>query len=276
MDTKIIEVIFRFGHILWITPQSIKINRKFTFIQKFCGLLIYVLLTSITYFYFFGIKLVSTNPSITLRILITLILITFAMHDFYILIIVKFHKQFQWFQLMKYLQNTQCHKNKFRRYYLQLVITHAIEVVLTLVAACIYLIFLDVVDVIGVLVICTEMHLQFFYLVLRCIILEMLLSRYQYQKLMLTKVKQEKVLIQYFLKVLVKTQNNLFILKEAVDVFNDIFGWTTLMSIFTTSLRTLVLLDGFIRNDGLFQLSNNTGTMIIIFYQIIILLKTWV
>jgi hypothetical protein len=272
MDTKIIEVIFRFGHILSLTPQSVKLKRKFTYFQKFCGLLIYVLLTTSFNFYFFGIKVVST----TQRILITLMLITFAMHDFYILVIVKFHKQFQWFQLMKYLRYTQYHKNKFRVYYLQFVITQSIEVILILIGVCIYLILFGVVNMIGVLLICTELYLQSFYLVLRCIVLEMLLSRYQYQKLVLLKVKPEKVLIQYFLKVLVKTHHNLFILKEAVDVFNDIFGWTTLMSIFSTSIRTLHLLDVFIRKDGPFQVSNDTGTMLSILYQIIIFLKCWV
>jgi hypothetical protein len=271
MDTKIIEVIFRFGHILSLTPQSVKLNRKFTYFQKFCNLLMFILLTISLNFYFFRIKLVSTQ-----RILTNLMLIIFAMHDFYILIIVKFHKQFQWFHLIKYLQYTQCHKNKFKLYYLQFVITQSIEVILILVGVCIYFILFGVGNMIAIILISTELYLQSFYLVLRCIVLEMLWSRYQYQKLVLLKVKPEKVLIQYFLKVLVKTHHNLFILKETVDVFNDIFGWTTLMSIFSTSIRTLHLLDVFIRNDGPFQVSNSTGTMLSILYQIIIFLKSWV
>jgi hypothetical protein len=96
MDTKIIDMIFRFGHILSITPQSVKLNRKLTYFQKFFGLLIYVLITTSFNFYFFAIKQINTNPSDTQRILTILMMVIFAMYDFNILIIVKFHKQSQW------------------------------------------------------------------------------------------------------------------------------------------------------------------------------------
>jgi hypothetical protein len=279
MDTKIIDMIFRFGHILSITPQSVKLNRKLTYFQKFFGLLIYVLITTSFNFYFFAIKQINTNPSDTQRILTILMMVIFAMYDFNILIIVKFHKQSQWFHLMRSLGDTQCHKNKFRRYYLQFVTSQLMEIILILAGVGFHLIFLNVVNMLGALLICIEVYLQFFYLVVRCIILEMLLSRYQYQKEVLLKAKPKKVLMQYFHKVLVESKKNLYVLKEAADVFNDIFGWTTLLNIFSTFLRTLILLDGIIRNGGLFtafHFSNNTGTMFGILYEIIILVQTWV
>jgi hypothetical protein len=132
MDTKIIDMIFRFGHILSITPQSVKLNRKLTYFQKFFGLLIYVLITTSFNFYFFAIKQINTNPSDTQRILTILMMVIFAMYDFNILIIVKFHKQSQWFHIMRSLGDTQCHKNKFRRYYLQFVTSQLIEIILIL------------------------------------------------------------------------------------------------------------------------------------------------
>jgi uncharacterized membrane protein YesL len=276
MDTKIIDVIFRLGNILSITPRSVRSKKKLTYFQRFWGLLIFILLLTTVNFNFFYIKLHNSNPSVTQYILLMLMVTTFIMHDFHILIIVKLHKQAQWFQLVKYLENTQCHKENFRLYYLQFLTSQLIAIIMTLVGLCLYFTLMGVVNMIGLLFICIEVYFQFFYLILRCIILEMLLSRYQYQKLALMKARPEKVLIQYFIKVLVETKNNLFILKEAADLFNDIFGWTTLVNIFSNCLRTLILLDIFIRNDGPFHTSTNTGTTFCTLYQIMMLLKAWV
>jgi hypothetical protein len=51
-------------------------------------------------------------------------------------------------------------------------------------------------------------------------------------------------------------------LKEATDVFNEIFGWSTLLNIFYNSIRTLTLLDMFLRSEGPFRLSNEAGSVL--------------
>jgi hypothetical protein len=276
MDTKIIDVIFQFGSILLITPRSVRSNRKLTYFQKLCGFLTFILLTSCINFYFFGIRLVGKKPPTTQYILLILMIITYFIHDFNILIIVKLHKHAQWFQLMKYLECTQCHKNKFKQYYLQFVISQVTGFVVALIGNCIYLFLFNVIHMIGILIICTEIYMQLFYLVLRCIILNMLLSRYQYQNQLLLKPISKEAQIRHLLKVLMDVQDNLLILKKAADVFNDIFGWTTLLNIFATSIRTLIILDIFVRREGPFQLLRDTRSLLSISYQITLLLIAWV
>jgi hypothetical protein len=276
MDTKIIDVIFRFGSILLITPRSIRANRKSTYYQKLCGFLIFIVLITFINFYFFGVRLVGRKPPFTQYILLMLMISTYFIHDFNILIIIKLSKHAQWFHLMKCFECTQCHKNKFKQYYLQFVISQVTVFIVTLVGNCVFLIFFDVVHMISILIICIETYMQLFYLVLRCIILNMLLSRYQYQNQVLLKSISKEPQIQHLIKVLMDVQDNLLILKKAADIFNDIFGWTTLLNIFAASIRTLTVLDIFIKNEGPFQLYSNTRSLLNISFHATVLLISWV
>jgi hypothetical protein len=73
-----------------------------------------------------------------------------------------------------------------------------------------------------------------------------------------------------------ESQKNLYMLKEATDVFNDIFGWSTLLNIFSNSIRTLTFLDMFLRSEGSLRLSNDAGSIFNIVFPIIVILTTWV
>jgi hypothetical protein len=73
-----------------------------------------------------------------------------------------------------------------------------------------------------------------------------------------------------------ESQKNLYMLKEATGVFNDIFGWSTLLNIFSNSIRTLTFLDMFLRSEGSLRLSNDAGSIFNIVFHIIVILTTWV
>ncbi|KAJ3632534.1 hypothetical protein MTP99_009534 [Tenebrio molitor] len=62
---------------------------------------------------------------------------------------------------------------------------------------------------------------------------------------------------------------------DAADIFNDIFGWTTLLNIFAASIRTLTVLDIFIKNEGPFQLYSNTRSLLNISFHATVLLISW-
>jgi hypothetical protein len=90
----------------------------------------------------------------------------------------------------------------------------------------------------------------------------MLLSRYRYQNQVLLKPISNETQIQHFLKVLMHVQSSLLILKKAADIFNNIFGWTTLLNIFTVSIRTLTVLDILIKNERPFQLYSDIRSLL--------------
>jgi hypothetical protein len=137
-------------------------------------------------------------------------------------------------------------------------------------------IFFDISTILANLMICTEMYLQLFDATLRCIILEMVLSRYQYQYYVLTQASPHKLKLHFCLKVLKRTKYDILILKSAVDAYNDIFGWSTLVNIFTTSLRTLLNMDIFMQSDGTFSLVGGTGPICNMFFQMTLLFMCWV
>jgi hypothetical protein len=275
MDTEIINVIFEYGRMLWLTPHSDRLSEKPTRLQKFSSFLIFTLLTSCLNFFFFGIKLVNTRRLSTEYILVALLLVTYVMHDFYIFIIVKCRKCAKWFEMIQCLERVRCHKNRFASYHLQFVMSQLMGFSFTVVGICIYLFFFSINYAVGMFLLCIEISLQLFYVVLRCIILEMLLCRYQHQKCLILKAGSQAHFHNLF-RIVTKIKHNLFLIKTAIDLFNDIFGWTTLLNIFSASVRTLTHIDSMITKESTFHLSTNPGNICSALYQITLLLLIWV
>jgi hypothetical protein len=275
MDTKIINVIFEYGRKLWLTPHSDSLSEKPTRLEKFYSFLIFTLLASCVNFYFFGIRLVNTTPLSAEYILVALLLVTYVMHDIYVFIIVKFCKCGKWFEMVQCLERVRCHKNRFPSYHLQFVMSQLVGFSFTVVGICIYLFFFTIKHAVGILVVCIEINLQLFYVVLRCIILEMLKCRYQHQKSLILKAGSQAHFHNLF-KIVTKIKHNLFLIKTAIDLFNDIFGWATLLNIFSASVRTLTHIDSMITKESTFHLSTNPGNICSALYQITLLLLIWV
>jgi hypothetical protein len=275
MDTKIIDVIFGYGRILGLTPHSDRLCEKTTRLQKFYSFLIFTLLASLLNFYFFGLVLDNTRPLSTQYILIVLLILTYVTHDFYVLIIVNFSKCAKWYQMVQCLKRVPCHKNRFTSYHLQFVMSQIVGFSLTIVGICICSFFFTITYAFGILINCIEINLQLFYVVLRCIILEMLLCRYQHQKYLVLKAGSQAHSHKLF-KILTKIKHNLFLMNNAIDLFNDIFGWTTLLNIFLGSVRTLLHMDKTITKDTSVYLSNNPASIWNMLYQTTLLLIIWV
>jgi hypothetical protein len=165
---------------------------------------------------------------------------TYCLHNYYILIIIKNFNYIRWIKIIKCLRHTRCHKEKPKSYYLQFVISQLVVLTVIIVGSCTNSYFFDISTILANLMICTEMYLQLFEATLRCIILEMVLSRYHYQYYELTEASPHELKLHSCLKLLKRTRYDILILKSSVDAYNDIFGWNTMVNIFTTSLRTLL------------------------------------
>jgi gustatory receptor len=95
-----------------------------------------------------------------------------------------------------------------------------------------------------------QLYVQFMINFLIYTILTMLKARYQMTSLSLgrhiclvTKLERRSLAKQYPLSFLKKIKYDVCILKETVDVFNDIFGWPVLFIILYASLQVLLYMD---------------------------------
>jgi hypothetical protein len=276
MDLRAIELIFRFGNTFSLTPPPTRLKRNLTPHQKMRSTFVFIMLTIYIFYNTFVKRAVYTSLSITQLTIAVLTTTTYCLHNLYIFIIMKNFKHILWIKLLKGLRQTRCHKKKPKSYYLQFVISQLVVLTVIIVGSGINSFFFDFSQVLANLMICTEMYLQLFDATLRCIILEMVLSRYQYQYYELTEASPDELKLHSCLKVLKRTKYDILILKSAVDSYNDIFGWSTLMNIFTTSLRTLLILDIFMKSDGTFTLVGGTGPTCNMFFQITVLFLCWV
>jgi hypothetical protein len=276
MDLRAIELIFRFGNTFSLTPPPTRVKRNLTPHQKIRSTFVFIMLTIYIFYNTFVRRAVYTILSVTQLTMAVLTTTTYCLHNLYIFIIMKNFKHIHWIKLLKGLRETRCHKKKPKSYFLQFVISQLVVLTVITVGSGSNAYFFDISTILANLMICTEMYLQLFDATLRCIILEMVLSRYQYQYYVLTQASPHKLKLHFCLKVLKRTKYDILILKSAVDAYNDIFGWSTLVNIFTTSLRTLLNMDIFMQSDGTFSLVGGTGPTCNMFFQMTLLFMCWV
>jgi hypothetical protein len=248
MDLGAVETIFSFGKLLGLTPSTTKnltvsTPRKIYIISifLFCSVCSTILL----------VQQVSRYSNLTLihsALEILLQVVLFA-HSFYILIVSGLLKQRQWSQLLRNLQRVECEPSNKKSLHLIFFLPNAAY------AVTIVFVFYAWIKIVGGAKL-FKMHTleslqaysQSFYNVLACVVLQMILSRYKNQYFLLnqhfapTRKQLSKV-------VLLKVKRNLLVLRETVDLFNDIFGWTILLSIFFGGLRGLTYLDKAIKEN---------------------------
>jgi hypothetical protein len=276
MNLRAIELIFRFGNIFSLTPPPTKVKRNLTPHQKIRSTFVFIMLTIHIFYNTFVRRASYLRLGLTQLTIAALTTTTYCLHNLYSFIIMKNFKHHHWIKLLKYLRHTRCHKKKPKSYYLQFVVSQLVVLTVIIVGNGTSSYFFDISVVQGHIMVSTEMYLQLFDATVRCIILEMVLSRYQYQDLVLTQASPHKLKFHSYLKVLKRTKYDIFILKSAVDAYNDIFGWTTLVNIFTTSLRTLLNIDVFMQSDGTFSLNGAPGVTFYMFFQMTIIFMCWV
>jgi hypothetical protein len=177
-------------------------------------------------------------------------------------------------KLVECLGTTQCHKNELKIYYI--VMSQLVILTLIIAGNAVDSFFFDFNFVLANAMVCTETYLQLFDASLRCTILEMLLSRFKYQNYLLTQASLQKLEYHSYLNMVRRNKYNILILKNAVKIYNDIFGWTTLLNVFTTSIRTLLDIDIFMKIDISFDLVYTSGDIFNMFFQMTVLSTCWV
>jgi hypothetical protein len=175
--------------------------------------------------------------------------VVFFAYSFYTLIVSGLMKNRQWFLLVKHLTKVECEKNNKKSLYIIFFVSNV-----TYLALRVYMVFagtkaLDVKVIMTQIFELLPIYSQFFITVSTCVILKMIQSRYKYQKLLLNRsfTQAPKQLSH---TTLLNVKRSLFTLKNAVDLFNDIFGWNTLLNIFLVALRTLYFLNSVVKSEN--------------------------
>jgi hypothetical protein len=276
MDLSAMNLTFRFGNIFSLTPPSTRLKKRLPLHHKIRSFFVFTVLM-INIFYNIYVRRISYSKlSITQVTMVALTNIIDCLHNSYIFVIIKIYKQIKWVKLLKHLQRTPCHKNKTKTYHLQFVTSQLFVSSILIAQNSTASLFFDLNLLRATITICIETYLQFFDATLRCIILQMVLSRYQYQNIVLTGASSHKLNYHSYLQILRRTKRDVVVLKNAVEVFNDIFGWTTLLHIFNASIRTLVNIDIFMRRDGTFSSGSGFVRIFNIVFHLTVLLLSWV
>jgi hypothetical protein len=276
MDLKAIDLVFHFGNIFSLTPPSAKLKRNLSCHQRMYSFCLFAILTTYIFYNTIVRRTVYSRLSVTQLIMAILTTTAYCLHNSYIFITMKIYKHTKWIKLVECLGTTQCHKNKLKIYYIQFVMSQVVVLTLIIAGNAVDSFFLDFNSVLANVMVCTETYLQLFDASLRCTILEMLLSRFKYQNYLLTQASLQKLEYHSYLNTMRRTKYNILILKNAVKIYNDIFGWTTLLNIFTTSIRTLLDIDIFMKTDISLNLVYTSGDIFNMFFQMTVLSICWV
>jgi hypothetical protein len=248
MDLGALKTVLSFGSFLALTPPknlnlNISIPRKLYIVAMF---LFHVICLTVTLM----IKNWQYSQSILLSTVLRILqeVVLFA-YSFYTLIIAGLMKNRQWFLLVRILTRVECEINNEETLSIIIFVSNVMYL-----AFSVYNVFFWT-KALGVKFIKTffleflPVYSQFFITVLTCVILKMIQSRYKYQKVLLNlHFTHARKRLSHM--ILLNVKRNLLALKDAVDHFNDIFGWNTLLNIFFIAVRSLHYLDSVIKKES--------------------------
>ncbi|CAH1380245.1 unnamed protein product [Tenebrio molitor] len=240
MDLEIIEILYKFGKIFALTPPSSK-RKKLNHLQRYYSFLIFAL-------YLVGVTIHNYNvisyhtvlsPS---RLTLTIYIFIYnCMVQFYILIIVMGLHRKRWFTLIQNLRNVKIPRNHNTVYFIMLSSSLLTYLSMEFLDSFRLINYFGLYEFALAIPAHFEKLSQFFYTICACVVLKMVLSRYQHHTTMLLHVTKickhpNPTQLKPALKNLKRT---LFVLKRTVDAFNDLFGWTFLSTILCGVTRIL-------------------------------------
>jgi hypothetical protein len=248
MDLGAIKTIFSFGSLLALTPPKIEkstiiMSQKLYIIAMFllhstCSAIILILSRS----YYSRSALMTT----VLRILHQAVLFAYSV---YTVMVSGLMKRRQWFLLVKNLERVECEVNNEKSLYIIFFVSNAIYIVMIVYTSYVWTSAMGLGFVMMYSAELLPVYSQFFITVSTCGILKMIQSRYKYQKVLLNRhFTQAPKQLSHM--ILLNVKRSVLALKDAVDLFNDIFGWNNLLSIFFIALRSLFYLDSVIKREN--------------------------
>jgi gustatory receptor len=241
--------VFMIGKYLALTPTNPK-DMSPTRFHKFYAIFVFscYALDTINSFYnrrSFYLKL--SMMQVVLRVLLTTDLIA---NTFYSIIVACLLKRHKWSVLIKNLRVVENKSSTMRWYYFTFVALHVLLLTMAILTFYVWIEFFGLDFFKLYLGEYLQIYLLFFNNMTTCIVLGLMLTRYRYQNTLMSRLVTRKLL---HLPLLTKIKNNLFVLRQTVDAFNDLFGWSILFNIFFGGLRSLICFDVLLsfRGNGL-------------------------
>jgi hypothetical protein len=249
MDLRKLQFCFKVGSFLTLTPPSLT-SLKPTVLERFYVSLVFLLYTIATICNKLQKKQfypILSSVQLIFHLMVDLIL---GLHTCYCLVLLLTTRRRQWFKLVNGLSRIErfstSNTNNWR-FVVALVIFAAASISTTslwmyLVGWLYFKIY--VIEYV-------QVYTEFFYMVLACTILNMVLERYKSQScLMRDQIKFGKKTTKDVVKLLKQVKLNVFMLKEAVDAFNEIFGWVILLNIFFGCSKGLSFLYNLLESES--------------------------
>jgi hypothetical protein len=276
MNLAIIETIFAFGKFAALTPSSTK-NQKPHWLQKLYEICLYVVYAVgfVTYVMYVNqselFKL--TSMQLVLAILSDMNLFFYIS---YILVVMLRLRRGRWFKLVETLSGV---RSSPPRISFGVILATSQIVYCCLISMGLYagIRTVGLSHIASSLVQCYQFYAVIFYSVFTSIVLMLLLLRYEHLNESIVKITKVATQHQYkqVAEVLKEARRCVFLLKDSVEIFNDIFGWIILCSIFCVVTNTLVYVDVIIKQSSFFSFSSTFDVMLF-FCELSFLLVFWV
>ncbi|XP_068901861.1 uncharacterized protein [Tenebrio molitor] len=272
MDLEVIDIIFTFGKFVALTPSSTN-NRNPHCLQKLYEICVYLL-------YVVGFLAFSYVNYPEYQILTSIQYVLAILGDlnqffyvFYILIVLMRMRRSRWFRLIKSLAGVKPAPKKIP---LKLIFVVSQLVYYCLTSFGVYADFHHGGLTVAVLNLGEfyQHYAQFFYIVSTSIVLILLLARYEGLSETLSHLIKARSQLnsKLVVEIVKKIKNSIFTLKDGVEVFNDIFGWSILFTIFSCVSRTLVYIDISIKHS---EVSGGQDSLVF-YHDVCRILISWV
>nr|CAL23148.2 gustatory receptor candidate 15 [Tribolium castaneum] len=249
MDIKSIKTCFYVAKFFAITPSSIY-DKPTKLYQKLYPVLMFLIYTITEIYSVYERRYMNAHLSgiqLVVRNLLDISLYLNAYHVFVTMMTLKRHKWSTLFEILLKLES----KDLSRTFYGFVIVAHLLFLVIFVLN-----IWCWIVEIGGwlaftkqLLIKFVEVYPLFVLLIVSNVVLKILVEKYRHQKNFINESNVETV------------KFNLFLLSQAVETFNDIFGWTILQTVFFTVPRVLMYFDIFItehesKPNWLFFLAN--------------------
>lgn len=236
MDSKIINTCLYFGKFLAFTPSTIQ-NKSLKFFQKIHPAVMFLIFTIWQIYSLYQRKEIYWGFSAIQLVLKIVTDIAMYAHIIHILIRVMILRYKKWYTLFKILLKFETNKLT-KKIYLFVVLPYLVFFVTGFINYSSWIRLIGIFFVKLYLIELFQTYSLLVYMILSIVVLKIMLENYRLQNHLLGDVTNLR-----------KVRFNLFLLNKAVEIFNDIFGWTIPLTIFYSVARTLMYFDLFTKDS---------------------------
>lgn len=249
MSFELISLICKIGSIFAITPANIYSKHQ-NIIQKLWAVVMLVILTISTILWYTSGNFYYKNFIPAKKIMRFCRHLVKYIFCCYLIVQVNFQKRHKWVRLIEKLKKTSnFENNKKRLNLLKFLLCNFVFWIVIFYTSYVYHVYFDT-GIFGMpVVIFVEWYCLFIYISLFSCISKMILARYKYVYSILRKQHENlKRSVPEKINVWMQiAETMLFELKQIIDFFNSIFGWSFMLVIFFMISLTLDYVDDFFK-----------------------------